>query len=658
MATSHNYTSDYDSKVSALARRRKMAELLQAEALRGYTPPPAGLAKTSIFQPLGQLAQGLGAGYMEMKANDEDAAIQADRKKNIELLLDKAQGTEMTVPGTLPHLPGVAPMTQEGAPVAPPVEGEPDLHQMLKTTLEAQTEQPGAATTGRIPLNKRDALANTMQLGEALGGTAGAAVAAKAIESGIPSAKESKKTWVTGLDAKGNQVHGWADPGESDSPTHGFTQVGGAKPEKSESEKAIETKFQKALQLGRDMYGEDADPRRLNIFAGKLTLGDTKFGAGPDGPQTISLANQAWAEAGEQIKTTPDAQFSPGKPKALAPVNLPGVPGAESAAAPTQPKMMPNQVNPAKIPAKQSEAQVLTEQLALEKGLLASGENGPDQQYIHERNIKQITERLTKIGALPPEAVAPGAGAAPPAAARVVPKLDDPKVQADYLAQDPRNAVYLPKPRGPGVTSPPSGKYLEKIDDAMGEITKQRDAKKLAPLETARASFETLLDQMAKDPKSGVIKDPATGRYMGATPGMQLDMLIPKWFQSQNAQDFAASHKSLDNIFTQMRSGLAVTSQEMQNKMKELGIDWQGTPETFWNAYTRFSGLMDAENNAIVGRYPSVVQDYWNATKPTITGAAPPLAKKASAGDLEARANAKLDDEVRKRANKFLTPGR
>jgi len=663
-----SFTGDYDTKVAALARRRKMAELLQAEALKGFTPPPNGLAKTSIFQPLGQLAQGLAAGYMDMKAGEDDAALSAARQKGMSEQLDKlANGTELTIPGTLPHLPGVAPMTQEGSPVVPPPEGEPDLRQMLTQKLSEQTEQPGAATTAFSPLNKRDTIAETVKLGDIMGGTAGAAVSAKAIEAGIPGSKDAVQ-WK--IEEIYDPVTHTKQKIEYNPVTNERRPIGGSAAEKSDAEKSWEFKYKQAKESAEFQFGDTMTAAQKDEYARRIAAGDITTVAGPNGASSASTSDAVlkgmyggFDKVPKSVLERRDAAMKSAtmaatpEPTALAPVNLPGVAGAEPAAAAPQPKMMPNQVDPAKIPAKQSEAQILTEQLALEKGLLASGENGPDQQYIHERNIKQITERLTKIGALPKDAAAaPVTPAAP--GRKPMPDVKDPAVRDAYMKDDERNALYMPPPDA-GSIGPPSQKWLERRDEGAKEITKQRDVKKLAPLETALKSFHNLLDDMAGDPKSGVVRtvDPATGqvRYSGSS-GQGLNQLVPKWIQSQDTQHKQTAYKSMDNIFTQMRSGLAVTSQEMANKVKELGLEWGANDETYWSSFERFQALMDAENNAIVGQYPSAMRDYWNATKPEIKGALAPVrvAKDKTAEGKEAKSNAKLEEDARKRATGYI----
>jgi hypothetical protein len=235
-------------------------------------------------------------------------------------------------------------------------------------------------------------------------------------------------------------------------------------------------------------------------------------------------------------------------------------------------------------------------------------------------------------------------------------------VQAHYLKDNPLNQNYLPLKQPRGSITPQDTTWQKNLDDATQKIGKDREAVHMTEMETARKSYENLMDKIAADPKSGVIRtvDPKTGspRYEGNAPGMGLDQLIPRWILSQDSQNAQSANKALDNIFTLMRSGLAVTNQEDFRKRLEFGTDWQFSPQTAHEAYGRFTKLLEAKDSAILGQFPSVVRDYWHATKPEITGYMPSETKKASAGDLEARANAKLDDEVRKRANKFLTPGR
>jgi len=623
-------SSDYDQKVAALARRRKMAELLQADALKPFAGA-GNVGRTSFLEPLGQMAKAFAATRMNKDLDAQDEALSAARSRDMEALTEKLAGTPITVPGTLPRQPDLAtpPPQMEGAP---PAEGEPDLRTMLTQKLAEQTEQAGPASTTTVPLNRMDTATTLMKMGDTAGGTAGAALFAKGAESMIPpTPKETKYVSVTSYEGGRKRTSMVNERNPLDrydiGDTADATEAGGAKRQSIQDIKNDVVKYR---------YPDMDDKQALSIA--------TSLANGLVTEQVNTVTGEAQyvdrtGKTMEIVKGSKKPTVNPANPEPQPldkPTNLPLATPAPAAAT----GMIPKPVDAATVNKAWSPSTVdpnaVSSELDKQKQLLAATSDPTARA--------QIEKNIAVLGA--PAAVAKPAD---PYARRPMPQYDDPKVAAAYVAKDPRNALYVPSPRDPYVSGTPSKKHLERLDEASLKISDERAKARLPEQETALQSFRNLMDKIAADPKSGVIKDPETGQYRGAIPGQSIESLIPKWFLSQNSQDAASAHAALSNIFSQMRSGLAVTDQEEFRKKLELGTNWQFTPETAWNAFSRYEKLTEGVNNAIVGRYPTAVQDYWHATKPEIVGATPlPSAKPKTAESRAAEQDALREKRLRK----------
>jgi len=73
------YVNDFDVQAAQLARRRKIAEMLQAQTLQGIETTPG--VRMSWTQPLAKVLQGLGANYVGGEADTGEAALTQARDK-------------------------------------------------------------------------------------------------------------------------------------------------------------------------------------------------------------------------------------------------------------------------------------------------------------------------------------------------------------------------------------------------------------------------------------------------------------------------------------------------------------------------------------------------------------------------------------------------
>jgi len=110
--------TDFDTKAAALLRRRKMADLLQQQSLEGFKPPPIQ-GRTSILEPLGQMAKAFAGLQMGKETDAAEAENEAARSAEYaRLLAEMPKGT-----AAIPAVAEQAGTDVMGLPSVDPAEG-------------------------------------------------------------------------------------------------------------------------------------------------------------------------------------------------------------------------------------------------------------------------------------------------------------------------------------------------------------------------------------------------------------------------------------------------------------------------------------------------------------------------------------------------------
>jgi len=151
---------DFDTKAAALLRRRKMADLLQQQSLEGFKPPPIQ-GRTSILEPLGQMAKAFAGMQMGKEVDTDEAANEAARTAEYNrLLAEMPKGTAAT-PGTPemgpPSIPEMEGPNSMGPPALLPASGfQPAIPGMPAAPPTGAEMLPWAAKIARTGPQGRD----------------------------------------------------------------------------------------------------------------------------------------------------------------------------------------------------------------------------------------------------------------------------------------------------------------------------------------------------------------------------------------------------------------------------------------------------------------------------------------------------------------------
>jgi hypothetical protein len=189
--------TDFDTKAAALVRRRKMAELLQAESLKPFAGA-GNVGRTSFLEPLGQIAKAFAGAHMGKGIDTEEAANEAARETAFQDVMKRR-------PMGTPEIPAVpATPDRPGAPAIPGETRPPSPMLGEQQTLDAMFNQaaptPSLSELGPQPMPK---LAPAQPAGPMIPGTPEiAAVPAKRATTAemIPWAADLARTTATGKD--------------------------------------------------------------------------------------------------------------------------------------------------------------------------------------------------------------------------------------------------------------------------------------------------------------------------------------------------------------------------------------------------------------------------------------------------------------------------
>lgn len=530
-------SNSFDAQAQALARRRKLADLLGQQASEQTQIAPGG--RLTIVDPISKAL----LGYMSRLENEQATADSAK--------LEEARSAEFN------RLSDNIPQGTPGRDAIPGGEAEGWGQTGAENTVTPEGQTAGLAAVAPKP----PSLGEMVKWGSAIGQTGdwgqkiGAEVVDQALKYHMP-----------------NQFRG-GGAGKSD-----------------RNAPVLDQRYGYAVRLSELMRKPNRTPEdNAEINALQTTLNDVTvtptgqavsragggseiFGMPASAPQTLPIS----ADGAKPPVLPPAQRQAPGMlPNALSvpPVRstdeapplrmMPQVPGPNAIpTAPPAPVAPPQPAPPSVATVDMSKVTPADRAFMAKEGVALPGAPAPS---------------------VPPPSVPaapPPAGPSPPGPQQENPYLPTPAVLGKHNGLPPARPV-----------QPDLDAYGKKLRDDM-----------IPDLEYHFGNMNGVLDRLATtDPKSGVVKNP-DGTYGGNAPGFGgpagiMNMLPVK--MTEAGRDVAAAYAPLKNIAARARSGAAVTDQELQRLLVELGQAAGQGDKQFWTAYTNLQNGVGARRKAI-----------------------------------------------------------
>lgn len=563
--------SDYDLLQAEFDRKKRLADLLQQQAL---SPKVLDTVKSqSWMNALVPMAQAAASEYTRSGLSEEERAT--TERRNREMSADLLKMTE-GVPAK-PAYEGVGPPTPEGE-AAPGYEAQPARQFTPAEWLQKSTEF--GSKYGKFA---QDIAKN---------------LASHATSLMLPKAPTYQH--MTTYTPEGKQQPALVDVNNP-----------GAKP----------------IPVGSPGPGS-ALQQRVDQYRGVLKRDNPDISDADLESQAVRLAArdfQVLPEGGGLVSTSAVAGGG-AKPPAAAPAPQPTLPqppqlGTPAPAAPVKPPIVPDvtkfttpegQATAKRIqqeaPAREvNRVEVLQGERANELAIVNNPSSTPDQKRIAQNNVDALDKELKKLK-VPVEAPAAPVAAAP---AKPIEKplaqMSEEEVYKKY-SKDSSNAPYIVPPPPPGmVMRMPQTKPAANLAQDVQKLSKQMDDKYLPDLKTGMKQFDDTIDGLiAKYPDIGIKRD-KSGEWTGLAPGMGWQQLDP--FPDVKQQFLQQAHQTLNNQITLMISGKAVTVTEGARLRKELGIAINQGPEVFWKAVREIRERINAADRAVNAGYAPIVQD-------------------------------------------------
>lgn len=132
--------------------------------------------------------------------------------------------------------------------------------------------------------------------------------------------------------------------------------------------------------------------------------------------------------------------------------------------------------------------------------------------------------------------------------------------QPQPAAQAAQPSPYAPAPRQPGtIVSSPSTKHIERLNDDVKEFQKSMRDTQIPTFEAQLQKVQSMIAKYKDDEDL-----PGYGVFVGSLPGALV---------SQEGKDLRQAVATLRNIELKQRSGAAVTDNELQRYLEELGTN-------------------------------------------------------------------------------------